>query len=496
MPLPSPLYWQPLALAALPILAAAACDGTPTSAPERTEPGYISVHTETVGRWINMNGYQLLIDRDPYSVQDIGLNDTQTITVTPGVHEVELFRGRGEVWSQACGLDGGLSRNAEVFAGQTTRVAYSVYCEVVLRVTARTTGEQRDPDGYRLLVGSEYIFWEYSSAPILTLQPEDMLTFDRGTSYNWWQPGETLVAMWDMAPNCTLVGPNPVELMLGGGVSFLDLEVDCVSPPAVTGSVYYLTDGILMRMNADGSSASTIAEGVASYSLSPNGNEIVLEGWYTDEYFRVARSDGSNERLLQIGMPASRPSWSHGNTIVFQAHDGDNWEVFSIRPDGTQLRRITSDPAGDQSPSGSPDGARVAFVRSSTDGLVVADSDGGGEVMLATGFNAREPEWSPDGSRILFSTRDYRSVHLYTVAVADGRVTRIMSRLSNGWRRPGASWSPDGTMVVYAAAPESDGRPQDWGQDMDLFVVSAEGRNLLRLTDSPEVSEYQPAWAE
>ncbi len=47
--------------------------------------------------------------------------------------------------------------------------------------------------------------------------------------------------------------------------------------------------------------------------------------------------------------------------IAFYSNRDGNYKIYSIRPDGSDLKRLTFDPASDQTPAWSPDGTRIAF---------------------------------------------------------------------------------------------------------------------------------------
>jgi len=112
-----------------------------------------------------------------------------------------------------------------------------------------------------------------------------------------------------------------------------------------------------------------------------------------------------------------------------------------MKADGTQLIRLTDDPAADSNPSWSPDGTRIAFI-SRRDGfanLYVMNTDGSNVVQLTT----------------------YQSI----VEVP--------------------AWSFDSRMIVFAS---------DMHGNRELYALSADGSNLNRLTDSP-AEEFYPAWS-
>lgn len=92
--------------------------------------------------------------------------------------------------------------------------------------------------------------------------------------------------------------------------------------------------------------------------------------------------------------PAPQPL---AGTLVFQ--DGNGGNIYVMKADGSDLRRLTYgfDPAL------SPDGRQVAFTRwDEPRGLWVINVDGSGERLLLGANQPRSPDWSPDGQAIVF----------------------------------------------------------------------------------------------
>ena len=84
--------------------------------------------------------------------------------------------------------------------------------------------------------------------------------------------------------------------------------------------------------------------------------------------------------------------------------------------DGSNQTRLTYTPSKDYSPSWSPDGSKIAFS-SSRDGnyeIYVMDADGSNQTNLTNNSaNDSGPSWSPDGSKIAFSSS--RDVYIMDV---------------------------------------------------------------------------------
>ena len=100
------------------------------------------------------------------------------------------------------------------------------------------------------------------------------------------------------------------------------------------------------------------------------------------------------------------------------------------------------------------------------------------------------PAWSPDGVHLAFAAADE--------SAGGARRIYIVRRDGSGLRpitSPGdaanPSWAPDGRRLVFDASPE--GKDDSSRGQFELFVVSADGSDIRRLTDN-DVNEWGPSW--
>ena len=152
--------------------------------------------------------------------------------------------------------------------------------------------------------------------------------------------------------------------------------------------------------------------------------------------------------------------------IAFSSARDGNLEIYVMDGDGSNQRRVTVNPARDESPAWSPDGKKIAFVSNRNNvnkdhmQIWVIDADGKNPMRLTDGLVDWGPDWSPDGTKIVYDALPAG----ITVIDADGKNKR---RLENqGGAHP--SWSPDGKRIVYT-----------FGQ---IYVMDADGRNSEQLT--------------
>ncbi|MDP9302062.1 MAG: hypothetical protein M3P43_14400 [Actinomycetota bacterium] len=175
--------------------------------------------------------------------------------------------------------------------------------------------------------------------------------------------------------------------------------------------------------------------------------------------------------------------------------------VVSIRAsDGGGFRRLTTNPfgSGDVPTDISPDGTRFVFLRFRPGGhpfktyqaaIFVANVDGTG-VRRVTPYGLPFPhiefataQWSPDGQEIISQTKRGR---LFIVHLDGTGVTKI--HLQTGTTDYFAfepDWSPDGTRIVFCMFNN--------GQE-DLFTANADGSHVVQITDTPKKFENGPDW--
>ena len=91
-----------------------------------------------------------------------------------------------------------------------------------------------------------------------------------------------------------------------------------------------------------------------------------------------------------------------------------------------------------------------------------------------------EPVWSPDHSQIVYS-----QMGTLMIMEPDGSKRRALARGHH------PSWSPDGKRLVYDVSVDDGHRILS----SDIYVINADGTEPIRLTDTPEVLECEPAWS-
>ena len=168
--------------------------------------------------------------------------------------------------------------------------------------------------------------------------------------------------------------------------------------------------------------------------------------------------------------------------------------IYVMNPDGSDLRRLTSDPGDDQA-AWSPDGSEIAFVRSrqGNEDIYVMRSDGTGIRRLTNDGASGSPAWSPDGTRIAFARETLRYADIF-VMERDG--THVMRLTRDPRTEYTPSWSPDGSKIAFIGYSNSRASVTTFRVPR-LYLMNADGSDLRHIgPDNAALPRWSPDGAE
>jgi Tol biopolymer transport system component len=211
------------------------------------------------------------------------------------------------------------------------------------------------------------------------------------------------------------------------------------------------------------------------------------------EIFVVGVDGRGRQNLTRTAAAESELALSpDGRRIAYVRSEGMRSQVWVMNVDGSGQRRLTSGGDWEFGPQWSPDGRRLAYMAwdfaactpvsgsgCAAPDVWTVDADGLGQRKVLD--NAFQPRWSPDGSKLLFqrydSNPDRATLGVY-LAQSDGTGVRQLVRAPLwGSERAPPAWSPTGRTIVYGAGMGT----------VRLHLLSVDGRRrrVLAVGSSP-----------
>jgi len=244
----------------------------------------------------------------------------------------------------------------------------------------------------------------------------------------------------------------------------------------------------------------------ADVAVDPTGKWLAFTSTRHSEQpdIYLQRVDGTSVIELTSDPAADvQPAFSpDGKRLAFCSTRSGNWDIYLMDIDGKNVEQVTSGPAHEMHPSFSPDGNRLAYCalspRSDQWELWVIDLATREKRMIGQGLF---PAWSPrkDVDRIAFQRarqRGSRWFSVWTLDLVNNEPTRLSEvAVSTNAAVVCPSWSPDGTRLAFTTIvqPNRPDAPTARGPQ-DVWLASADGSARQRLTNG-DCTNLGPVWA-
>lgn len=202
-------------------------------------------------------------------------------------------------------------------------------------------------------------------------------------------------------------------------------------------------------------------------------------------------SDGTSNEISYLA-----PNWSPDSSkLVFTRHQHTNatGDIYTIRPDGSELTPLTSGPTNEHQASYSPDGTRIVYAESRSGdpnvlvSIAVMNADGSEATNLTYDMApfTNNPVWSADGNSIFFFTSTANDAwDIYRIN-ADG--TNPVNLTNDALQQDEFALSPDGSKIVFV------GRTDINTGLIDLYTMDVDGSNITKYTNPHGKGTYPTA---
>lgn len=177
----------------------------------------------------------------------------------------------------------------------------------------------------------------------------------------------------------------------------------------------------------------------------------------------------------------------HYEKIVFANTCSGNYEIYTMNPDGSEVAQITSDGTDNREPDWSPNGSQIVFKSTRNEGK--ANPEGDFEIFLiqADGSNVRQlthdsrddrhPVFSADGKTVYYvSMTAEGQFQLYSVDLECGTAKQL-TNMVGGVKMPAVS--ADGRWLLF----QTDGGPET-NDTQEIYKMHPDGSELTRLTNN------------
>lgn len=257
----------------------------------------------------------------------------------------------------------------------------------------------------------------------------------------------------------------------------------------------------------DGHSPDKISEHLSisvSPTWSPDGNEIAYTSF---AYHPVNKSRNSDLFIFNLktrkrflisyrkGLNNGASFYPDGKNLILTLSVNGNADLYKMDKDGNSPVQLTKGPNGAMNVEGavSPDGSTIAFAsdRGGNIAIYTMKPDGSDvKRKISVGKYNASPSWSPDGKKIAFAGQENGAFDIFVMDASGENLKRLTTASKTNGKRANnesPSWSPDGRHIMFVS---------DRTGNNQIYIINPDGTNERRITfdsfiwDKPKWSPY------
>ena len=251
------------------------------------------------------------------------------------------------------------------------------------------------------------------------------------------------------------------------------------------------------------------------YTLRISGNSLMIApsgGWLFNTDYTLSAShftdlagntgSASLSTTFRTGEQAANAhnleaDWNlTTDTIVFASDLNGNYDIFSIRPDGSELTQLTAFAGNERQPTLNSDGRLLAWQQRDAEGfqqimLLSLDSPQAQPLQLSSsGYNNTDPSFSRNfNNDIIFVSTRQSITGLWTVNADNLLETELDQSFGSNQYDPAFHPLIDG-QILFASG--RSGNQDIWRKT--ISIISGESINI-NLTQQLLSNEHSPAWS-
>ncbi len=265
-----------------------------------------------------------------------------------------------------------------------------------------------------------------------------------------------------------------------GGLSTSQVTTNSAGVAGITFGVGFIDEDMLIEARVVGTSIAS------AFNIYTKSGRTSLIAYVHNKDIYVINPDGSN--LANITNDGNNyyfdPVWSTDASMVACRFVNS---LYVMNRDGSNFRKVFDDLFTTQDFCWSPDGNRIAYLKSSSSYISLINIDGTNPSKIEFDYVGvlRSIDWSYNSSKMAFSTfvRTSGEYSLYTVNEDGSELNHVITSNEHIIH---LDWSPDGTKIIFKSSNENN--------QSDIYVVDTDGRNLTNLTNDTH-HDQNPSWS-
>jgi eukaryotic-like serine/threonine-protein kinase len=195
----------------------------------------------------------------------------------------------------------------------------------------------------------------------------------------------------------------------------------------------------------------------------------------------------------ETALPSATPFGGAPDKVAFASNRTGTYQVWVMKSDGSEQHQLTSQSDGACQPDWSPDGSHLMFISPCPGkqdiypgaGIYIINADGTDTHPLPvepSPLGDYDPAWSPDGVHVAFtSLRANNKPHVFVLNMKDGSLVDI-STSPYGDKQP--AWAPGGLQLTMVRLfPNSQ-----------IWVSSDNGADQFRFSPTGAIVNQMPVW--